>query len=320
MINKKKIIYCLAVPVLVITAFLMTGATSLAASTKEITGVCRYDYAYKVLDKSNAARKENGKNELTMDKELMEAAMIRAAECAVSFEHNSPNGNNCFDLSDKIYAENLAEGQESPQEVVEDWLGSSGHRTNLLNNAYKSIGVGVFEYNNRLYWVQLFGKAKADAVGEPDTGEATYAIALTKSEQTRCISGAGISGNPLASKVANVKLAAGKNKLTLTWAKKSGVTGYIVQISDKKSFKSPKEYTLAKSKKKLVIKKYKNKKLKSKKKYYVRIRAYIETENTITDTGDSVAAAASDGAAGTSEEAAVSVKYSKWKTLNKKAK
>lgn len=265
----------------------------MAASTKEITGVSRYDYAYEVLKKSNAARVKEGKNELTMDKDLLEAAMIRAAECAINFDHIRPNGQNCFALNDKIYAENLAEGQESPKEVTEDWLASSGHRTNLLNNDYKSIGIGVFEYKNRLYWVQLFGKVKADTIDEPTTGESTYQIALNKSQESVLLSGAGIIHNPLSSKVSNVKLTAGKKKLTLTWNKKTGITGYEVQISNKKSFKNAYKYTLSGNKKKLVIKKFKGKKLKSKKKYYLRIRAYIETDSKA---------------------------YSKWKKINKKTK
>ena len=319
MLKRGKNIYCLMLPVVAGMLLLITGITVNAAASKEITGIARYDYAYRVLEKSNSARSEQGKKELVMDKELMEAAMIRAAECAVSFDHNSPNGNNCFDLNEKIYAENLAEGQESPEEAVSDWLGSSGHRTNLLNNVYKSIGVGVFEYNNRLYWVQLFGKAKSNAVGEPDTGEATYQISYTKSEHTKLISGAGIKDeDPLASKVADVKLTAGKNKLTLTWSKKSGITGYMVQISNKKSFAKPKTYTLGSGRKKLVIKKYNGKKLKSKKKYYVRIRAYTEQVITTVAEGGAVGTdAAGDTQAADSN---VSVQYSKWKTVNKKVK
>lgn len=292
---------------------ILPGMMAKAASTKEITGINRYDYAFDVLEKSNAARVKQGKSELSMDKELLEAAMCRAAECAVSFDHIRPNGQNCFDMNKKIYAENLAEGQDTPKEVVEDWLASSGHRTNLLNGDYQSIGVGCFEYNSRLYWVQLFGYAKASAVGEPSSGEATYQIALVKSSKTKIISGAGIVTSPLDSKVANVKLTGGKKKLTLTWAKRSGITGYQVQISDKKSFDKAKTYTLKKNKKKLVIKNYKNKSLKSKKKYYVRIRAYIET--TVISAGDS--ASTEDATAG---EEVTQRTYSKWKTLNKKTK
>ena len=320
--NRMRLTYCMYT-MLVIAVLLVTSSVSVnAATTKTITGVSRYDYAYQVLEKSNAARVKQGKNELTMDSDLLKAAMARAAECAVNFDHIRPNGENCFALDDKIYAENLAAGQESPAEVVEDWLASSGHRTNLLNNDYNSIGVGVFEYDNRIYWVELFGRVGGDGVGEPDTGSATYQIALAKSEETVLLKGAGITTDPLAGKISNVKLTAGKNKLTLTWNKKTGIAGYQVQISDKKSFKNPKTYTLAKSKKKLVIKKYKGKKLKSKKRYYVRIRAYKEFENvTATSSGDSTVDTASTGVSeAASDETAGGYTYSKWCTVNKKVK
>lgn len=300
----------------------VAGTRALAASVKEITGVSRYDYAFQVLEKSNAARVKQGKNELTMDKELLEDAMCRAAECAINFDHIRPNGQNCFAMDDKIYAENLAAGQETPKEVVADWLASSGHRTNLLNKDYKSIGVGCFEYKNTLYWVQLFGYAKASAVGEPATGKTTYQIALSKSAVTKSLSGVEITSDPLASKVANVKLTAGKKKLTLKWAKKSGISGYQVQISNKKSFSGAKTYTLASSKKKLVIKKYNNKSLKSKKKYYVRIRAYIETNNSSgsDSSADGTTIATASGASDAPGATEVSTKYSKWKTVSKKTK
>jgi uncharacterized protein YkwD len=50
-------------------------------------------------------------------------------------------------------AENIARGQESPQEVVAAWMNSPGHRANILKANAKSVGVG---YKNG-YWVQNFG-------------------------------------------------------------------------------------------------------------------------------------------------------------------
>ncbi len=55
----------------------------------------------------------------------------------------------------------------------------------------------------------------------------------------------------------------------ITWKKASGAAGYELQVSEKKNFKGAAKVKLSKSQKKYVAKK-----LKSKKKYYVRIRAY----------------------------------------------
>ena len=71
-------------------------------------------------------------------------------------------------------------------------------------------------------------------------------------------------------KVSGLKLKAGKKKLTVTWKKVSGVTGYQIQYSRKKDFSAAKKVTVKKAKtvKKTITK------LKAGKTYYVRIRAY----------------------------------------------
>lgn len=61
-----------------------------------------------------------------------------------------------------------------------------------------------------------------------------------------------------------------EKKLTITWTKDSNATGYQVQIATKKNLKGAKTYTVKsyKTYKKTISK------LKSKKKYYVRVRSY----------------------------------------------
>lgn len=67
------------------------------------------------------------------------------------------------------------------------------------------------------------------------------------------------------------KLSKGKKKFTVTWAKVSGVKGYQIQYSsDKKLKKNNKSVTVTKQK----TTKATVKKLKSKKKYYIRVRTY----------------------------------------------
>ena len=56
-------------------------------------------------------------------------------------------------------AENIAAGQQTPTDVVADWMASSGHRSNILNQEFTEIGVGFYtgtgDYGT--YWVQNFG-------------------------------------------------------------------------------------------------------------------------------------------------------------------
>ena len=57
--------------------------------------------------------------------------------------------------------ENIANGQSTAAGVVEDWKNShEGHCQNMMNDRANEIGIGVARSskNNRLYWVQLFGR------------------------------------------------------------------------------------------------------------------------------------------------------------------
>ncbi len=77
-----------------------------------------------------------------------------------------------------------------------------------------------------------------------------------------------IQKQPKLKKVKKFKATAKKKGLALKWEKVSGANGYQIQISTKKNFKGAKTYTV-KNKTKYTISK-----LKSRKKYYIRIRAY----------------------------------------------
>jgi len=55
--------------------------------------------------------------------------------------------------------ENIADGSTSPQAVVTGWMGSSGHRANILNGDYRETGVGYGAGASQgRYWVQDFGR------------------------------------------------------------------------------------------------------------------------------------------------------------------
>ena len=59
------------------------------------------------------------------------------------------------------WGENIALGQTTPAQVVSSWLGSDGHCSNIMNPAYKDIGVGYYplQASNHTtpYWTQDFG-------------------------------------------------------------------------------------------------------------------------------------------------------------------
>ena len=111
----------------------------------------------------NAARQDAGLSELELDVDLCAAAQARAQEIAQSFSHTRPDGSSCFTIleefgvSYRAAGENIAMGQRTPEEVMDGWMNSSGHRANILNGTFTSIGVGYYvDGAGAAHWVQIF--------------------------------------------------------------------------------------------------------------------------------------------------------------------
>ena len=111
----------------------------------------------------NVARQDAGLSELELDADLCAAAQARAQEIAQSFSHTRPDGSSCFTIleefgiSYRAAGENIAMGQRTPEEVMDGWMNSSGHRANILNGTFTSIGVGYYvDGAGAAHWVQIF--------------------------------------------------------------------------------------------------------------------------------------------------------------------
>lgn len=139
--------------------------SALQTQTEQLIVEGRYDYTQssKILKQVNKERKAAGAESLVMDPQLQEAAMARAAEIALFFDHQRPDGTECFTISDKIYGENIAAGQANAEEAMDSWMNSPGHRANILDSRYRSIGVGSFTQGYQNYWVQVFGIEKGQS-------------------------------------------------------------------------------------------------------------------------------------------------------------
>lgn len=64
------------------------------------------------------------------------------------------SGDRCECLAKFALGENIAKGQMTPAQVVDDWMRSENHRNNILSGAFDEIGIGIFGN----LWVQNFGK------------------------------------------------------------------------------------------------------------------------------------------------------------------
>lgn len=127
-----------------------------------------------VLVLTNRERAKVGAPALTTNLLLQQSAQNFAKDMVKRnyFSHTDPEGRSSLD---RIRAagyltppcacawmyrtgENLGKGQQTPAEIVRDWMASPLHRENLLNPAFKDIGIG----HQGGLWVQHFGLVKAD--------------------------------------------------------------------------------------------------------------------------------------------------------------
>lgn len=128
------------------------------------------------------------------------------------------------------------------------------------NAAYRSVSVIVKGTKQDEVKDSKPATKPSEPVTTPSTTQPTTKPSTTKNTDT-----------VKPKKTSIKKLSKGKKKFTVTWAKVSGVKGYQIQYSsDKKFKKNNKSVTVTKQK----TTKATVKKLKSKKKYYVRVRTY----------------------------------------------
>lgn len=125
-------------------------------------GTSQGDFASQVVALVNAERAKQGLSALKVDAKVQQAALVRAQESAQSFSHTRPNGSSFSTalteagVSFRRSGENIAYGQSTPQQVMNAWMNSSGHRANILNENFTTIGVGYTVINGTAYWAQLF--------------------------------------------------------------------------------------------------------------------------------------------------------------------
>ena len=106
--------------------------------------------------------------ELKYDYDLERVAMKRAAEIALSYDHERPMGGYAWDtykqenISYRYAGENIAAGQTTASQVNFGWreddktYAGQGHRRNMLSSDYNCVGIGHVYYNRTHYWVEVF--------------------------------------------------------------------------------------------------------------------------------------------------------------------
>ncbi len=120
------------------------------------------EFEQEVVALTNEERQKQGLPALEIDEELSKVAKQKSEDMAANgyFSHNSPTHGSPFDMIQqagidyRTAGENIAKGQQTPEEVVNAWMNSEGHRANILNENFTHIGVGYVEQGN--HWTQQF--------------------------------------------------------------------------------------------------------------------------------------------------------------------
>ncbi|WP_405844505.1 CAP domain-containing protein [Streptomyces sp. NBC_01518] len=78
------------------------------------------------------------------------------------FDHTDPSGATPWDRAEKLGitnlgGENIARGQADAAAVMDAWMNSPGHKANILNCDFKTLGVGVHFGTGGPWWTQDFG-------------------------------------------------------------------------------------------------------------------------------------------------------------------
>ncbi|MEU0145025.1 CAP domain-containing protein [Streptomyces sp. NPDC006288] len=117
-----------------------------------------------VLALVNQERSKVGCSPVTASASLTALAQDFSEDMAARdfFGHTDPDGATPWDRAaaagvEGLGGENIARGQADAQAVMDAWMNSDGHRANILNCDYRTLGVGVHLGAGGPWWTQDFG-------------------------------------------------------------------------------------------------------------------------------------------------------------------
>ncbi|UYV36941.1 CAP domain-containing protein [Rhodobacteraceae bacterium D3-12] len=140
-------------------------AATLAAAIAICASVLSAEPVREVVQLTNAFRAQNGLGALAISPVLEAVAEGHGRDMAKKgfFSHKGSNGSSVGKRAKRkgyrfcLIAENIAKGQRTPQEVMQSWITSKGHRSNMLQRKAREIGV-IREAGN--IWVMVIGSPR----------------------------------------------------------------------------------------------------------------------------------------------------------------
>ena len=120
--------------------------TSAAANESYTNGYdrARAEQAFAAVNQQRTAA---GLPELAWDEGMYETSCRRAAEIVNDFSHAGCPSN---------FGENIAENYKSISNLINAWMNSPGHKSNILNSSYTAGAMGCYYHNGTYYWVNNF--------------------------------------------------------------------------------------------------------------------------------------------------------------------
>ena len=130
-------------------------------------------------------------NELAYDYDLERIATKRAAELALLFDHERPNGERCFSIYEeegiayRAAGENIAMGYRTAEAVNAAWredgepYSGQGHRRNMLNPKFNCVGIGHVYLDGCHYWVEEFAYRTSVNTTETTANDSEQAMSLS---------------------------------------------------------------------------------------------------------------------------------------------
>ena len=115
-----------------------------------------------IFELVNQEREKNNVPALTYNKEIQDAADLRAKEASESFSHTRPDGSSCHDVIKLEYyatGENLLMADKeiaTAENMMKTWMDSEGHRANILLKDFTEMAIGIYEKDNIVYATQIF--------------------------------------------------------------------------------------------------------------------------------------------------------------------
>lgn len=125
-----------------------------------------------LLDRVNEERARRHRGPLRSSRALDLAAQTYAERMMREefYGHISPRGDTVLERAQasgyepELIGENLASGQPTAEQAMDNWMASKEHRDNILDQCYRDIGFGIAvlesEGELKILWVQCFGRQR----------------------------------------------------------------------------------------------------------------------------------------------------------------